>query len=67
MVGNNNDESTQAIANSDNLVSWRCDKRTFVNNSIDNMFECKMCQNKRNTNDLNKINTLVEYCIVGII
>ena len=56
----NNNNKDNATKESNNLVLWQCDKCTFKNNSIDNMFECAMCQNARNPNDLNQINTLVE-------
>ena len=39
----------------DNLVSWKCPKCTFENNNIDDVFECKICKNKRNTEDTNQI------------
>ena len=59
--GSTNTATKQENSNKDNLISWQCERCTFKNNDIDNMFECKMCQNGRNPNDLNKINTLVKF------
>ena len=55
-IDNDNDNDNN---DNNNLISWECDQCKYKNTKLDNIFECEMCSNKRNTNDLNKIMQLV--------